>query len=147
MSQANRIIRGTTVEHVFNFSADPETFQEILITYKQGDRIVVEKRKEDLEFSFIDADSSVEEALVYSLTSSKMQATVEDKTLYISYGSGGPMRGYVGLCKLSQEETARFDPHLPIVKVNIRIKDENADVKATKIYRLSLWDVCNDEVI
>lgn len=44
------MIRATTPKHVFVFDTDPSGFKTILITYKQGDRIVLEKHKEDLIF-------------------------------------------------------------------------------------------------
>lgn len=43
--------RATTPKHSFIFDVDPEEqFKEILITYAQGNKIVLEKRKEDLSF-------------------------------------------------------------------------------------------------
>ena len=46
------MFRATTPKHSFIFDVDPdETFQEILISYGQKDKIVLEKRKADLTFS------------------------------------------------------------------------------------------------
>ena len=43
--------RATTPKHIFAFDVDPETtFKQILITYSQGDQIVLEKTKADLTF-------------------------------------------------------------------------------------------------
>lgn len=43
--------RATTPKHVFLFEVNPEeSFERILITYSQSDRIVLEKEKSDLEF-------------------------------------------------------------------------------------------------
>lgn len=42
------MIRATTPKHLFLFEEDPAEFVEILITYSQGNRIVMEKGKEDL---------------------------------------------------------------------------------------------------
>lgn len=45
------MFRATTPTHTFLFDVDPETsYQKILITYAQGDGIVLEKNKEDLTF-------------------------------------------------------------------------------------------------
>ena len=41
--------RATTPKHSFIFDVNPEeTFKTILITYTQGDQIILEKHKEDL---------------------------------------------------------------------------------------------------
>lgn len=47
------MIRATTPRHVFVFEdIDPvENFSQILISYAQNDQIVLEKNKDDLEFS------------------------------------------------------------------------------------------------
>ena len=43
--------RATTPKHIFYFNVDPnETFSEILITYAQSGRIILEKHKSDLTF-------------------------------------------------------------------------------------------------
>ena len=46
------MIRATTPVHYFRLSADydPNEFAEILISYSQGDKIVLEKKKEDMQF-------------------------------------------------------------------------------------------------
>lgn len=44
------MIRATTPKHIFTFETDPSLFEKILITYVQGDNIVMEKTKEDLTF-------------------------------------------------------------------------------------------------
>lgn len=50
------MFRATTPLHKFVFDLDPELFKEILITYAQNGRIIVEKRKEDLSFEPADND-------------------------------------------------------------------------------------------
>lgn len=46
------MFRATTPKHSFIFDVDPdETFQEILITYGQNNKKVLEKHKTDLSFS------------------------------------------------------------------------------------------------
>lgn len=43
--------RATTPKHIFYFNVDPnETFEEILITYSQSEKIILEKHKNDLTF-------------------------------------------------------------------------------------------------
>ena len=46
------MIRATTPKHTFVFEEDPEnTFKTILITYSQNGQIILEKTKDDLEFT------------------------------------------------------------------------------------------------
>ena len=42
------MIRATTPKHVFTFETNPDLYKKILITYAQGDSIVMEKTKDDL---------------------------------------------------------------------------------------------------
>ena len=44
------MIRATTPKHSFIFTVDPSEFDKILITYKQGGNIVLEKTEADLTF-------------------------------------------------------------------------------------------------
>lgn len=44
------MFRATTPLHKFIFDQDAELFDEILITYAQNGKIVLEKRKDDLTF-------------------------------------------------------------------------------------------------
>lgn len=49
------MIRATTPKHMFTFDVNPEeTFSEILITYAQNGKIVLEKHKSDLTFETCD---------------------------------------------------------------------------------------------
>lgn len=49
------MIRATTPKHIFTFDVDPEeTFSEILITYAQNGKIILEKHKSDLSFETCD---------------------------------------------------------------------------------------------
>lgn len=43
--------RATTPLHNFMFEENPTTFERILITYAQGNNIVLEKEKSDLSFT------------------------------------------------------------------------------------------------
>lgn len=56
------MIRATTPTHIFTFSEDVPVAgnQKILVTYKQGDRIVLEKNKEDLMIDIENNQVSVE---------------------------------------------------------------------------------------
>ena len=44
------MIRATTPKHQFIFNVDPTEFEKILITYKQGENVVMEKTESDLTF-------------------------------------------------------------------------------------------------
>ena len=59
------MIRATTPRHYFIFDTDPDIYKRILITYAQGDKIVLEKEKEDL---FIEATDDGKWVLSYQLT-------------------------------------------------------------------------------
>jgi len=45
------MIRATTPIHTFRFTMNPNTMDEVLVTYGQADRIVVEKHKTDMTFT------------------------------------------------------------------------------------------------
>jgi len=42
------MVRLTTPIHSFSFETDPSLYERLLITYKQGRKIVLEKEKDDL---------------------------------------------------------------------------------------------------
>lgn len=42
------MIRATTPKHIFTFENDPSEYARILITYSQGNKIILEKEKDDL---------------------------------------------------------------------------------------------------
>ena len=42
------MIRATTPKHTFIFDEDPSLYSRILITYAQGNQVVMEKNKDDL---------------------------------------------------------------------------------------------------
>lgn len=44
------MMRLTTPEHSFMFPESPSVFKEILVTYSQGDAIILEKHKQDMQF-------------------------------------------------------------------------------------------------
>lgn len=44
------MIRLTTPQHQFTFPDDPSEYKRILITYSQGDKIILEKTEEDMIF-------------------------------------------------------------------------------------------------
>ena len=64
------MFRATTPKHSFIFDVDPEvTFKEILITYAQNGRKIVEKRKGDLEFDqSVNPDGTIEYIASVKLT-------------------------------------------------------------------------------
>lgn len=73
------MIRATTPKQSFKFhDINPEEFKSILITYAQGDTIVLEKEKGDLTFEEIGEDEHIawfrmtqEEANLFRSNSSK----------------------------------------------------------------------------
>lgn len=63
------MIRATTPKHTFIFEEDPETsFKSILITYSQNGQIVLEKTKDDLEFSSFLENKKTMYSATYRLT-------------------------------------------------------------------------------
>ena len=56
------MIRTTTPTHILKFPFDPADCDEILVTYKQNDRIVVEREKPDVTIN------SEEHTIEYTLT-------------------------------------------------------------------------------
>ena len=44
------MIRATTPKHSFKFPSDPQAYKEILITYQQKGKIILELKEEDLTF-------------------------------------------------------------------------------------------------
>lgn len=110
--------RATTPTHYFLFEEDPESYPTILITYAQGNNIVLEKHKEDLTIESIEPD---------------------DPRCNANY------RAYY---RLTQEETNLFSgtPGSPIY-VQVRVLTEDGEALASVKKQISIQDVLNDEVL
>ena len=114
------MIRATTPVHTFIFPLDPETaFDEILITYAQDDRVVLNKRKADLTF----AAEGEPDAPVYTAS---LRLTQEETALF---------------------HPNRFGAAGGNVRVQIRALDPDGHALASQIETLPLSDVLNDEVL
>lgn len=74
--------RATTPLHRFVFAEDPNTYQEIKITYAQGKRIILEKNKDDLIFLSEDTANGV------TRYSASVRLTQEETKLFsTNYGN------------------------------------------------------------
>lgn len=72
------MIRATTPTHTFNLPIDTSTIKSLLVTYKQGDSIVLEKTKDDctLTGSTVKLILSQEETKLFSVERVKIQLRV-----------------------------------------------------------------------
>jgi len=114
------MIRATTPKHTFVFPLDPETrFAEILITYAQNGRVILNKHKSDLSFA---AEGS-EAAPVYTAS---LRLTQEETALF---------------------RPGRFGAGAANVTVQLRALDTDGLVFASEPAQLLLADVLNDEVL
>ena len=112
------MIRATTPIHSFLFDEDPSLYDRILITYSQGNIIVLEKQKEDL--------------------------TVEP----INIGDFDQDVAYRAWYRLTQEETKKFSktPGKPIY-VQVRVLTSAGEALASEKKLIQVQDVLNDEVL
>ena len=69
------LIRATTPTHSFVIDIDPSLLKEILVTYKQGNKIVLEKHKAD----FIITSETVQQKTVYVCS---IKLTQEEANLF-----------------------------------------------------------------
>lgn len=111
------MIRATTPKHQFVFNVDPTEFEKILITYKQGGKIVLEKTEADLEFEeeLCECTNTVKYVASFRLTQE------ETKKFNATGGS--------------------------ICQVQVRILTVNGEVLASDKKNISVQDVLNDEVL
>ena len=111
------MIRVTTPKQVFTFEMDPSDFVRVLITYAQGDRIVLEKEKSDLHIE------SVENAFGKTVGyAAWFRMTQEEANRFIA----GPGKQ---------------------VSVQVRVKTVSGEVLASDKKTFSVQDVLNDEVL
>lgn len=109
------MFRATTPIHSFLFDEDPSEYAQILITYSQGNIIVLEKNKEDLTIEQIDGDFSCHRG------------------------------AYRAWYRLSQEETKRFRGGVgKPVCVQVRVLTEDGEALASERRQIQLQDVLND---
>lgn len=111
------MIRATTPRHSFIFDSDPSEYQRILVTYVQGDSIVMEKTKEDLSFDIGSNPCTGENEWIawYRLT--------QEETKKFQANPGKP------------------------VKVQIRVLTLAGESLASEKKSISVQDVLNDEVL
>ena len=111
------MIRATTPRHIFVFDSDPSDYARILITYVQGDSIVMEKHKEDLSFEPTANPCTGDEewAAYYRLT--------QEETKRFQANPGKP------------------------VKVQIRVLTTSGESLASDKKTITVQDVLNDEVL
>lgn len=112
--------RGTTPTHKFCFgTTNPNDFKEILVTYTQDDKIIMEKHKQDLVITSEEIPSGEETVTHYHAT-----------------------------IKLTQEEANLFDGNRgKPVYIQLRAIDYYANVLASNKMQVSVLDVLDDEVL
>lgn len=111
------MIRATTPRHSFIFDRDPTEYTRILITYVQGDSIVLEKNKDDLSISKEICPCTGEDEWVGSFR------LTQEETKKFSANAGKP------------------------VKVQIRVLTSAGEALASEKKSISVQDVLNDEVL
>lgn len=111
------MIRATTPKHFFIFQIDPTGFRRILVTYTQGDKIILEKEKDDLRFEQVvnPCTQETEWKGWYQLT--------QQETKLFEANSGKPVR------------------------VQVRVLTSDGDALASEKKTVSVVDVLNDEVL
>ena len=112
--------RASTPTHTFCFGiVNPENFKEILISYSQNNQIILEKKKQDLV-----------------ITSEDIEKEGQTETHYL------------GTLKLTQEETKLFSiTRENIVTIQVRALDYFGNAPVSKLMKVPLLDVQNDEVL
>lgn len=93
------MIRATTPKHTFIFEDDPTAYERILITYVQGDEIVMEKEKDDLTFETVETECLTTEY------HASLRLT-QDETKKFQASSGKPVRVQVRVLTSSGEALA-----------------------------------------
>lgn len=127
------MFRATTPTHKFCFGTiNPELFKEILLTYAQNDKVVLEKKKQDLVIT------SEEITVKLPKEETNEEITVDEETV----------THYHATLKLTQEETKLFKIQNGLtITVQIRTIDNEGNVAASNKMKVSLQDVLNDEVL
>ena len=122
------MIRATTPKHTFIFENDPSIYSRILITYAQGDKIVMEKEKDDL---------TIEEVTV----------EVPDNDCSTNDGETTKTEWHAWY-RLTQDETKKFQATPGNqVKVQVRVLTVAGEALASDKKTITVQDVLNDEVL
>lgn len=113
--------RATTPTHNFVFDEDVSGASEILVTYAQKGTVLVEKSKTNGDFTFT-------------------EQTIDDETKYVA------------TCVLTQAETNLFTVEDPFcrgdrVECQVRLLRSDGTALASKVAKIVLRDVLNDEVL
>lgn len=111
------MIRATTPKQVFTFEMDPSDFEKILITYAQGDQIILEKGKDDLQIEPV--ENAFGKIMGYAAW---FRMTQEEANSFLP----GPGKQ---------------------VSVQVRAKTYSGEVLASDKKTFSVQDVLNDEVL
>lgn len=77
------VIRATTPTHYFTIETDPSQFKRLLITYKQGGNIVLEKEKGDIHVEEQTVDEETVYVLSYRLTQEETKLFDMNAPVYI----------------------------------------------------------------
>ena len=111
------MIRATTPRHSFIFKNDPSEYSKILITYAQGEEIVLEKNETDL--------------------------TIEQKTNPCS----GEIEWIAYYRLSQEETNKFLASTEKAVKVQIRALTTSGEALASEKKGITVYDVLNDEVL
>lgn len=150
--------RGTTAKHIFvlpfeNF--DPKALQ---ITYKQGNRIVLQKQLEETEVyvflyknMYIDGEGHIiigDEGFDISIINSPTAVAISKDIIidgdYMYHTSKTGLRPATGiLVDLAQHETLQFNP-IDKVTLQVRIVTEDSDSLVSTVTKFEIED-CLDE--
>lgn len=139
------MIRATTPKHTFIFETDPDAFSRILITYAQGNDIIMEKEKDDLTIEAVevpichcceDFSGFSDEENGSSDSGSSDPIEEETRTEWHAY------------FRLTQEETKKFKATPGAqVRVQVRVLTYAGEALASDKKIITVQDVLNDEVL
>jgi len=112
--------RGTTPTHKFCFgTVNPNNYKEILVTYVQDERIVMEKHKQDLVITSEEIPSNEETVIHYH---AELQLTQEEANAFSAQPGSN-------------------------VSIQLRAIDNEGNVLASNKMKVTVLDVLNDEVL
>lgn len=89
------VTRATTPTHYFTITTDPSQFKRLLITYKQGGNIVLEKEKGEIHIEVQTEEEETVYVLSYRLTQEEtklfdMSAPVKIQIRALTYDGAAP---------------------------------------------------------
>lgn len=114
------MIRLTTPEHKFTFPMDTSSFSQVVITYKQGDCIVLEKTKDEITFETEVINGVTKYIGRYKLTQEETKKFKPSR-----YG----------------------DRQVNPVEIQVRVLDKNDNAYASNKFTVEVEDVLNTEVL